>query len=68
MGTCFINHWLRTNVIEPLKCTLFYLHYKTPHVKVCEPRRVVSSYFNVTATSPTEALRSSKISDAQVNQ
>ncbi|KAH7719792.1 Protein DEL-7, partial [Aphelenchoides avenae] len=65
LGTCFINSWLRTNVIETLNCTLFYMHYKTPHVDVCEPKTVVANYFHVTATSPTEALRSSKISDAQ---
>ncbi|KAH7700851.1 Protein DEL-8 [Aphelenchoides avenae] len=41
------------------------MHSKTPNLTVCQPEVVVSHYFDVTATSLSERLRTTKISDAQ---
>ncbi|KAH7693764.1 Protein DEL-7, partial [Aphelenchoides avenae] len=65
LGTCQIGSWLHSRVTQSLGCTLFYMLLKTPNLTVCLPEIVVSNYFSVTATSKSEQLRTTKISDVQ---
>uniref|UniRef100_A0AC34RMW9 Uncharacterized protein n=1 Tax=Panagrolaimus sp. JU765 TaxID=591449 RepID=A0AC34RMW9_9BILA len=47
VGTCFVSKWLERKIVQPLNCTLFYLSSKHPHLPICEPEKIVSSYKNV---------------------
>ncbi|KAE9547322.1 hypothetical protein FO519_009467 [Halicephalobus sp. NKZ332] len=47
VGTCVVDTWLKTRVVEPLNCTLFYFQDKYPNLPVCLPDEVVRTYDNV---------------------
>ncbi|KAH7699520.1 Protein DEL-7, partial [Aphelenchoides avenae] len=66
-GTCPINSWLRTRVIGPHNCTLFYMHHKNPDLEICRPEAVISDYYNVTGTPRERGVvgRTTKLWDAQ---
>uniref|UniRef100_A0A915DD72 Uncharacterized protein n=1 Tax=Ditylenchus dipsaci TaxID=166011 RepID=A0A915DD72_9BILA len=52
---CYVRKWLRTKVIEPLNCTVFYLKDKIPGYSVCDPEVIVRNYKTVTNTSLSNA-------------
>ncbi|KAI1714492.1 amiloride-sensitive sodium channel domain-containing protein [Ditylenchus destructor] len=43
-GYCLVESWLRSRIIEPLNCTIFYMAHKHPEIPVCEPETVVRNY------------------------
>ncbi|KAI1733335.1 amiloride-sensitive sodium channel domain-containing protein [Ditylenchus destructor] len=43
-GYCLVESWLRSRIIEPLNCTVFYMAHKHPEMPVCDPETVVRNY------------------------
>lgn len=46
-GTCLVNSWLKSRIVNPLNCTLFYFQHKFPNLPVCRPEAIVKTYKNV---------------------
>lgn len=47
VGTCVVNTWLESRVVNPLNCTLFYLQNKYPNLTICSPEQIIRTYDNV---------------------
>uniref|UniRef100_A0AC35G5D9 Uncharacterized protein n=1 Tax=Panagrolaimus sp. PS1159 TaxID=55785 RepID=A0AC35G5D9_9BILA len=59
-GTCLVNSWLKSRIVNPLNCTLFYFQHKFPNLPICRPEairhyNVVANYPNHRCTRPRRA-------------
>ncbi|KAH7719715.1 Protein DEL-7 [Aphelenchoides avenae] len=65
-ASCYVRKWLRTRLIQPFNCTVFYMAHKNPKLDICEPKVLVENYQTMRNNSLNVAA-GERVSDLERN-